>query len=83
MDYTALRHARVENSHIVWVAIGHWVFDDFEEWCVEYWDTHGAMADDSCFATEVEAQRCAEREFGIKPEEWRDGPQPLGKPPPQ
>jgi hypothetical protein len=73
----------VENSDIVWVAIGHWVFDDSEEWCVEYWDTQGAIDHDSCFATEEEAQRCAEREFGIKPTEWRDGPQPFGTPPPQ
>jgi hypothetical protein len=78
MDYTALRHARVEGPDVAWVAIGHWVWEEGPEWCVEYWDAQGEVTEDKCFGTEAEAQACAEREFPIKPEDWRDGPQPLG-----
>jgi hypothetical protein len=78
LDYTCLRHAPLGlPDGLEWVAIGYWEYDGVREWCVEYWDARGVVTDDSCFETEAEAQACADREFGLKPEDWRDGPQPF------
>jgi hypothetical protein len=79
---SGLRHARVRDEpapamEIVWVVATHRRYPiGAEDWCVEYWDGDGnAEAPETFHASEVEATRHAEREFG--PLDWRDGFPPV------
>ena len=74
--YKVIRHAPISGvEHLAFVAIARWEYDDKREWCLEYWERRGEAGADKCFPSEGEAMRQAEQEFGLKPDDWRDGPQ--------
>ena len=78
-DYTPLRHAEVDDDpDVKWVALARWDFSDSVEWTVEYWDDRGEAGSDRSFGSEAGAGSHAMREFHLRPEDWRPGPNPLG-----
>jgi hypothetical protein len=77
--YKVVRHAKVATDpNVAWVSIARWIFENgTTEWTLEYWDRHGNDADrDAEFEDEAGAKAQAFREFGIREEDWRDGPEP-------
>lgn len=77
-EYTVLRHARVEDPEVTWVAIARWNHKDGTEWCVEYWEERGEAGPDRSFKTEAEADAHATKEFGVAPDAWKAGPNQFG-----
>lgn len=74
-EYKPLRHAELtEGREVRFVAIARWEYDDRTEWCVEYWEERGEADHDRCFDAEAEAVGHAEREFNLKSDDWRPGP---------
>ena len=83
LAYTPLRHAYVGESGVrrdrvmpvEWVMVSRWnPRPQGVEFCVEFLDACGEVAgDDACFRTEQDAERYAAAEFGLTPEDWRDG----------
>jgi hypothetical protein len=81
--YTPLRHARVGEAEVSgdrllpveWVVLARWEFGTgVTEFCVEYLDAAAEIAGkDAHFHSEEEAERHAASEFGLVPDDWRDG----------
>ena len=81
--YTSLRFAHIGEMTVggdrllpvEWVMIARWDFSaGGEEFCLEYLDTAAEIAgEDAHFKTEEEAEQHAAAEFGVRPDDWRDG----------
>jgi hypothetical protein len=78
-EYTVLRHARVKDPEVVWVAIARWDYEDgTTEWTLEYWDEQGEAGEDQTFGTQVEAEAQAMREFRLGQDAWIPGANRFG-----